>query len=143
MPHFLIKNPKCIKYNVVYFIKQNMKKFLIICGIILWLCIVYHFIKWNHKEYIEYYDNGNPKIKINVLNGKLDWEWTIYYENGNIQWIWNYKEWEMDWEWTLYNENGYVVMRWNMNDWKHEWERITYYENGNIQSKQYYKMFFI
>lgn len=35
-------------------------------------------------EYLEYYDNGNLKIKGNYLNNSKSGSWTYYYSNGKI-----------------------------------------------------------
>lgn len=57
-------------------------------------------------SYTEYYENGNPKIDLNIKNGLEDGIVTTYYENGNKQEQRSFTEGKKDGLWINWNLEG-------------------------------------
>jgi antitoxin component YwqK of YwqJK toxin-antitoxin module len=90
--------------------------------------------------YIEYYDNGNVRIK-GQKNSKGQrggiWEW--FYRNGNILWRTSYKDGKKDGIEEFFYENGNISMR---TPYKEGWIdgiQTFYDEQGNITETRLWK----
>ena len=57
-------------------------------------------------KYFEYYENGNVKMEMNILNGRLENETILYFENGTKKEIRSYKEGKKNGTWITWNEKG-------------------------------------
>jgi len=68
-------------------------------------------------EYVENYDNGNIKSKINLLKGKIEGYCAFYFPNGKIREEGSYKENLKHGIWTRYDEKG------------NKWYQVTYTYN--------------
>lgn len=61
---------------------------------------------WKHGLYIEYYENGDVRIKCNYENGDKHGQYIEYYVGGDIMNESNYKNNKLEGEEISFNENG-------------------------------------
>jgi hypothetical protein len=57
-------------------------------------------------KWLEYYENGQLKLKSNYKNGEYEGEQLGYYKNGQLWVKINYKDGKLEGEFLVYNENG-------------------------------------
>lgn len=60
-------------------------------------------------NYTVKYDNGNPKIEMNLLNGYKNGEAKVYFETGGLNEIRSYKQNLMDGTWLTFNNKNIKV----------------------------------
>ena len=122
-------------------------------------------ILWDYQDnnwlFIDMYDNGQIKIKWNLIDWKPDWYRVNYYENGNIFSEWNYDNWNLvsylTWyykNWNIfnithyiddenfsivyYNESWDILWRLIVKNNEPGWLYITKYSNWQIEYKWKY-----
>jgi len=57
-------------------------------------------------DYLEYYSNGQPKLRIQYSDGEADGDAVFYYDSGNIKIEGKYKEGLKEGKWKHYSEAG-------------------------------------
>ena len=63
-------------------------------------------------EWIEYWNNGQLKLKGNVKNGQQEGEVLYYYENGKLEIKGNFKNGKVEGEYLKYYENSSNRFSW-------------------------------
>jgi antitoxin component YwqK of YwqJK toxin-antitoxin module len=59
--------------------------------------------------YEEFYDNGNKKLEMHLLNGEQDSVTILYFESGKINEIRSYSKGLMHGKWETYNQKGQKI----------------------------------
>ena len=74
-----------------------------------------------------------------IKNGKIEGEWLEYYENGQLKIKRNYKDGKLEGESLRYHKNGQLESKGNFKDDEKEGEWLHYRSNGKLWRKYYYK----
>ena len=59
-------------------------------------------------SWIEYWDNGQLKLKGNWKNGMSEGSWVYYYDNGKLDSKGDFKNGHLEGSWVSYKRNGTV-----------------------------------
>ncbi|MFA9371682.1 MAG: toxin-antitoxin system YwqK family antitoxin [Labilibaculum antarcticum] len=59
--------------------------------------------------YTEFYDSGNKRIEMNLLEGKRNGKITLFFENEKIQEVRSYESGLMDGTWITWNDNSVKI----------------------------------
>ncbi len=62
-----------------------------------------------HGEYVEYHENGRPRVRAHYSAGELDGSWVSYWENGKVQKKLNYKKGVQQGRAVEYDEKGKLI----------------------------------
>ncbi|GAB4278953.1 MAG: hypothetical protein Kow0068_02770 [Marinilabiliales bacterium] len=89
--------------------------------------------------YIEFYDNGNKKIEINIVDGYKDGQTFLYFPDGTLNEIRSYKKGKMDGTWTTFNKEGKKTAIANYTDNKKDGKWIIWDDNGVKRYEMEYK----
>ena len=88
--------------------------------------------------YTEYYDNGNKKLEMYLVNGEQDSTTFLYNDSGRIYETRSYKHGLMHGKWETFNNNGKKIAEaWYRNDQKDGVWRI-WDENGILRFEMPY-----
>lgn len=68
-------------------------------------------ISTNTQTFVTNYKSGKLKSQGNVVDNKLQGEWTYYYENGKVALKKNFVDGVPTGEWLFYNEKGELTMK--------------------------------
>lgn len=107
--------------------------------------------KWD-GGYIEYYDNGKPKLEGFIIDGNWAGKVTGYHNNGKIYYSGYYDSGKKIGRWEYHDENGKVeeLQMYGSNgkliasvksnaDGLFEGEKKFYDENGHLKTVEHYK----
>ena len=94
--------------------------------------------KLYNGTYIEFYDNGNKKIEINIVDGYKDGETFLYFQDGTLNEIRAYKKGKMDGTWTTYSNEGKKTAIANYTDNKKDGAWTIWDENGTKRYEMEY-----
>ena len=83
-------------------------------------------------KHISRFEDGKPKIELNLTNGLKDGIVKVYFENGGINEIRSYKKNKMDGDWFTYNENKIKVAEAHYIDGKKDGKWYIWDENGKL-----------
>ena len=88
---------------------------------------------------MEYYENGQLKIRENFKDGKEEGLSEYFHENGELEFRGNVKEGKEDGLWESYHENGQLESRGNLKEGESDglWEYFD--EDGNLTNTEEYK----
>ncbi|PKQ62360.1 toxin-antitoxin system YwqK family antitoxin [Labilibaculum manganireducens] len=59
--------------------------------------------------YTEFYESGNKRIEMNLVEGKRNGKITLYFENEKIQEVRSYSDGLMDGTWITWNDNSVKI----------------------------------
>tara|TARA_A100001037_G_scaffold260956_1_gene249696 strand:- start:152 stop:565 length:414 start_codon:yes stop_codon:yes gene_type:complete len=59
--------------------------------------------------WVEYWSNGQLRMKGNYKDGERDGSWVRYYEDGQLGWKGTYRDWKREGPWVFYEQNGVLV----------------------------------
>ncbi len=94
----------------------------------------------NHGEYLQWYDNGNPKVEYNYDQGQFHGEQKEYYPSGQIKlkamYVQNNKEGLYE-EWY---ENGKIAQRAIFKNQGLDGVYEQWYENGQLKTQEHHVM---
>jgi len=83
-------------------------------------------------SYIANYDNGKPRIEMNLIDGLKNGAVKVYFENGELNEIRSYKRNIMDGTWLTYNENKVKVAEAHYLDGKKDGKWYIWDDNGKL-----------
>lgn len=83
-------------------------------------------------NYIAKFDNGEPRIEMNLLNGLKEGEVKVYFETGELNEIRFYKNNVMDGTWLTYNENKVKVAEAHYRNGKKDGKWYIWDDNGKV-----------
>jgi antitoxin component YwqK of YwqJK toxin-antitoxin module len=83
-------------------------------------------------KYFASFENGKPKIEINLIDGLKDGVTKVYFETGELNEIRSYKKNIMDGDWFTYNENKIKVAEAHYLDGKKNGKWYIWDENGTL-----------
>ena len=86
-----------------------------------------------------YYENGNIKIKANLIDGILNGLRVAYFENGNIERKDNIINNVIEGEYEAYYENGNLKRKGYIVDGKKQGQVVSYHNNGNLEVEGVFK----
>jgi len=98
------------------------------------------------EPYVEYYDNGKPKVSGQKREGVKIGEWKDYFDNGNVSKLYSYTEGKMDVPKKYFFKSG--SLKYEITGNKDSVFKTEYHETGEIYSerqvengnyKEYYK----
>jgi antitoxin component YwqK of YwqJK toxin-antitoxin module len=90
--------------------------------------------------HIEYYDNGNVKVKGQKNSiGQMEGIWEWFFENGNISWRTPHKKGKRDGIEERFYENGNIRWRAPYRDGKRDGIEECFDEQGNITATSHWK----
>lgn len=91
-------------------------------------------------EWLEYFCNGNPKAKVNFINGRQDGLAVLYFENGKVKEEGNWKNNRWVGAYKLYYENGQMQHDFNYSiAGKREGLSNYYHSNGQLAVQGVFK----
>ena len=99
--------------------KNKMKKIILITGVILLFIsglgaqelvetdgLYYKNSQLYSGKYQTFFDNGQLKMEMKIVEGKKEGKIKIYFENGQLNETRSYKNNEMHGKWLMYNNHG-------------------------------------
>lgn len=89
-------------------------------------------------SYVEFYDNGNKKIELDLKDGKKDGKVFLYFENSEINEMRSYKEGLKHGLWETWNENKIKIAEANFNNNLKHGKWIIWDNNGVKRCEMYY-----
>jgi antitoxin component YwqK of YwqJK toxin-antitoxin module len=84
------------------------------------------------------YENGNPYVKAEFKDGKLDGIYIAFYANGQKMGITHYKEGIKQGEATAWHENGKLASKVNFKNNARDGRMTAYYANGQKSLEAYF-----
>lgn len=88
--------------------------------------------------YKSYYDNFNPKVEMNLDQGKKDGITKLFFEDGSINEIRSYKNNLMDGTWITYNEKGLKIAEADYTKGKKDGTWKIWDDNGTLRVEMTY-----
>ncbi len=83
----------------------------------------------------EYYNNGDIKSQVFIINGKKEGEYKKYYKNGILGSCYNYTNDIKNGECKHYHIDGKIWLVYNYINGKIEGQCKEYHENGQLKDK--------
>ena len=104
------------------------------------------------KEYIEYFENGNIKVKGQYRDGLMIGEWIYYHESGDVKMTGSFIDGDgtqigkfsdipingRHGIWISYYENGNQQVQIDYKNGSKHGKFYEFYENGQIKKEKYY-----
>jgi antitoxin component YwqK of YwqJK toxin-antitoxin module len=78
------------------------------------------------------FDNGNPKIVMNLVDGMKEGETKVYFQNRELNEIRSYRKNAMDGIWVTYNENKVKVAEARYHNGKKDGKWYIWDDNGTL-----------
>ncbi|MEA3443366.1 MAG: toxin-antitoxin system YwqK family antitoxin, partial [Bacteroidota bacterium] len=89
--------------------------------------------------YTEFFENGQKRIELNLVDGKRDGEVILYFKSGEKNEIRKYKMNLMHGTWTTWNEQSVKIAEANYNNGKKNGKWFIWDENGTLRYNMTYK----
>lgn len=90
-------------------------------------------------KYSTYFENGQLKMNMKIVEGKKEGKIRIYFENGQLHEIRSYKNNQMHGKWTMYNEQNIKVSVARYNNGKKHRKWKIWNDNGVLLYELQYK----
>ncbi len=91
-----------------------------------------------HGLFIEYYENGNIKMRKNMNSNYHHGLYETFYENGNPEIICNYDYNKLHGSYILYHENGMIHVKTNFDNDYVIGNYESYYDDGFLETQAFY-----
>ncbi|TAJ12058.1 toxin-antitoxin system YwqK family antitoxin [Marinilabiliaceae bacterium JC017] len=88
--------------------------------------------------YIEYYNSGDKRIEMTVLNGEKHGITTMYFENQQKQEVRSFKHNKMDGTWITWNQDGTQIGEAGYKDDVKHGKWVIWDENGTMRYEMTY-----
>jgi antitoxin component YwqK of YwqJK toxin-antitoxin module len=90
--------------------------------------------------WLEYYENGNAKVKSRYMNDTLQDSWLYYYKDGTFSDIQIFKNGKKEGRWKKFNEKGMLYSEIFYKDGEMDGARTIYtYNSGRVLERLHYK----
>lgn len=115
--------------------KENLKyhRLVVYIVVLIFIWATYNFSSGNWS-----YDNGQPKISGQKVNGKDEGTWTWFYENGKKRMEGNFNNGKRNGIWTIWDSTGVKLSKTTYQNDKLNGKFTRWYSNGKIESEGTY-----
>lgn len=119
---------------------MNKKSFNYRCKLLLcFLVVIVLFTKCKKGTNTTYYENGNIKSEIEIVDGVADGVAKEYYESGKLMSITTFSAGLRDGDKIFYYENGNIKYELKYKEGKEDGRYKKYFENSKIESDASFK----